>query len=161
MADATLIFSRSIWFGCMAELKRRGRGRHESGCFILGAVSGRRKCVGRCVYYDELDPRAYASGVCILDGSAFSKLWEMCRAESLTVLADVHTHPGDPYQSEYDRQNPMIGRAGHLAIIVPRFADGSIWRHRLGVYRYEGDHRWTNLSGWRARGYVKVRWSLK
>ena len=161
MAETKLIFPRPLWLGCMAELKRRGRGRHESGCFVLGTVSGRRKYATRCVYYDELDPEAYASGVCILDGGAFPKLWETCRAEKLTVLADVHTHPGEPHQSESDRQNPMIARAGHIAIIVPRFADGSIWRHRLGVYRYEGDHKWADLCGWQARSYLKVRWSWK
>lgn len=161
MAESKIVFPRALWYGCMAELKRRGRGRHESGCFVLGTVSGRRKRAVRCVYYDELDPEAYSSGVCVLDGNAFPKLWETCRAEGLTVLADIHTHPGEPYQSDADRRNPMVARSGHVAIIVPRFADGSIWRHRLGVYRYEGDHRWTNLSGWRARGYLKIRWSWK
>jgi proteasome lid subunit RPN8/RPN11 len=161
MAESVLTFPRSLWYGCMAELKRRGRGLHESGCFVLGKADGRRKQAVRCVYYDDLDPEAYASGVCVLDGRAFPKVWEMCRAEGLTVLADVHTHFGAPYPSEADRQNPMIARAGHLAVIVPRFAEGVIWRHRLGLYRYEGDHRWTNLSGWRARRYLKVRWSWK
>ncbi len=161
MANATLTFSRSLWYGCMSELNRRGRDRHESGCFVLGTVDGTRMRADRCVYYDELDPAAYASGVCILDGNAFPKLWGLCRAEGLSVVADIHTHPGDAYQSDADRCNPMIARPGHLAIIVPRFAEGSIWRHRLGLYRYEGDHRWTNLSGWCARRHLKVRWSWK
>ncbi len=161
MADQKLVFSRSLWYGCMAELRHRGHGRHESGCFVLGKNDGRVKRAVRCLYYDELDPRAYSSGVCILDGSAFPKLWEICREGGLTVVADIHTHLGAPYQSEADRLNPMIARTGHLAVIVPYFAEGSIWRHRLGLYRYEGAHRWTNLSGWQARRYLKVRWSWK
>lgn len=161
MAESKLMFSRSLWYGSIAELKRRGHNRHESGCFVLGKSDRRLKQAVRCVYYDELDPDAYSSGVCILDGSAFAKLWEICRGDGLTVLADIHTHQGAPHQSEADRRNPMVARSGHLALIVPRFAEGSIWRHRLGLYRYEGDHRWTNLSGWQARSYLKVRWSWK
>jgi len=145
----------------MAELKRRGHGRHESGCFVLGTVSGRKKRAARCVYYDELDAKAYASGVCVLDGSAFPKLWEACRAEGLTVVADIHTHHGPAYQSEADRWNPMIARPGHLAVIVPNFALGTIWRHRLGLFCYQGDHRWADLSGWWAWRYLTFTWSWK
>jgi hypothetical protein len=42
---------------------------------------------------------AYASGVCILRGGAFAKLWSMCREKKLTVAADVHTHPAGAAQS--------------------------------------------------------------
>jgi proteasome lid subunit RPN8/RPN11 len=161
MPDLVLRFSRGLWNGCMAELQRRGRRRHESGCFVLGTDDGYRRWAARCVYYDELDPGAYASGVCVLDGSAFPRLWEICRAAGLTVVADIHTHPGAAFQSESDRCNPMIARPGHLAVIVPRFAGGPIWRHRLGLFRYEGDHRWTDLSGWRARRFLKIAWSWR
>lgn len=160
MADS-LTLPRRLWFGCMSELDRRGHRRHESGCFVLGTINGHKRLAKRCIYYDELDAQAYSSGVCILHGDAFPKLWEICRAEKLAVIADIHTHGGLPYQSEADRKNPMIARPGHYAVIVPQFATGSIWRHRLGLYRYEGDHRWTNLSGWQARRYLKVKCSWK
>ena len=68
---------------------------------------------------------AYASGVCILRGGAFAKLWSMCREKKLTVAADVHTHPAGAAQSSSDRTNPMISRDGHIAIIVPRFCGRS------------------------------------
>jgi len=145
----------------MDELYRRGHGLHESGCFVLGTVVGDERLARRCLYYDELDPTAYSSGVCILDGDSFPKLWDICRAEGLTVVADIHTHEGAAFQSEVDRRNPMIARVGHLAIIVPEFAEGSIWRHTLGLFRYQGDHRWTDLSGWQSRKYLKVRWTWK
>lgn len=161
MAESTLHFSRSLWHGCMAELQRRGRGRHESGCFVLGKIGGRRKYAVCCLYYDELDPAAHSTGACVLDGNAFPKLWQTCREGGLMVLADIHTHPGPAYQSEADRKNPMVARAGHFAVIVPNFARGPIWRHRLGLYRYEGDHKWTDLCGWRARWYLKVRWDFR
>jgi proteasome lid subunit RPN8/RPN11 len=144
----------------MSQLHMRSRGRHESGCFVLGTVDRHKRYARRCVYYDELDPAAYSSGVCILQGNAFTRLWELCRAEKLAVIADIHTHPSGAFQSESDRTNPMIACAGHLAIIVPNYADGWIWRHCLGLFRYEGDHRWTDLSGWQARSFLRIRWSF-
>lgn len=155
-----LVVKRKNWLSWIDELNRRGRGRHESGCFVLGVQRGRKRIAKRAVYYDELDPAAYASGICVLTGDAFTRLWGICRAEKLSVVADMHTHAHEAFQSEADRQNPMIARAGHIAIIVPNFASGWIWRHKLGVFCYEGEHRWSNLSGWKARSFVKVRWSF-
>ena len=94
MFKPLLYLPRRLWADCTTQLHRRGRGVHESGCFLLGTVKWSKRIATRCVFYDELDPRAYASGVCILDGVAFSKLWELCRAEGLAVVADVHSHPG-------------------------------------------------------------------
>jgi proteasome lid subunit RPN8/RPN11 len=31
-----------------------------------------------------------------LEAASFAKLWEVCRAEGLSVVADVHTHPAGP-----------------------------------------------------------------
>lgn len=150
MADE-LIIPRTRWLGLMSELRRRGAGRTESGAFLLGRRDGDRRLFQDAVFYDDLDPKAYSSGVCILYADAFERLSARCRTDGLQVLADVHTHLGDSFQSEADRRNPMIARPGHLALIVERFASDPVWRHRTGVYRYEGSHTWTNLSGWRAR----------
>lgn len=146
-----LIISRGQWLGLLSELRRRGGGQTESGAFLLGRREGDRRVFQSAVFYDDLDPKAYSSGVCILYADAFERLWSLCRARGLQVLADVHTHPGNSLQSEADRRNPMVARPGHLAFIVERFASDPVWRHRTGVYRYEGSHTWTNLSGWGAR----------
>lgn len=156
MVDPKLIIPRGRWLGLLAELHRRGRNRHESGAFLLGSIDGRRRQVEEVVFYDELDRRAYSSGVCILEADTFETLWARCRTTGLSVVADIHTHPGAAQQSRSDRDNPMIARAGHMALIVPGFARGPVWRHRLGVYRYIGAHQWTNFSGWKARSLLKT-----
>jgi proteasome lid subunit RPN8/RPN11 len=151
-----LQIGRNDWLGLMSELRRRGGGRTESGAFLLGRRQGNRRIVQTCVFYDDLDPKAYSTGVCILYADAFECLWSHCRAQSLQVLADIHTHLGAARQSEADRCNPMVARQGHLALIVERFASAPVWRHRIGLYRYEGAHRWTDLSGWRACRILKT-----
>ena len=71
----------------------------------------------------------------------------MCRARGLTVVGDVHTHPGGAFQSEADRTNPMVAREGHIAIIVPNYATGRPATARIGVYEYRGNHEWADHSG--------------
>lgn len=138
------------WAETLRELDRRGEGRHEAGAFLLGVIRRNRREVRDVVYYDELDPDAYESGVCILQGNAFAKLWSICRDKGLTVVADVHTHPGLASQSSSDRTNPMIAQSGHIAIIVPNFARQPVAPKNLGIYEYCGEHRWSERGGTRA-----------
>ena len=141
------------WREIIRELERRGRRRHESGVFLLGREANGRREVTDAIYYDDLDADAYSSGVCILHGDAFAKLWAECRKRKLTVVADVHTHGGAAHQSSSDKANPMVARSGHIAIIVPDFAAWPITTGRLGIYEYCGQHEWTDRTYPRTRNF--------
>lgn len=150
----------AYWKRVVGELERRGKREHEAGAFLLGTERRGRLVVSDVVYYDELDPEAYATGVCILGGDAFAKLWALCRQKKLTVVADVHTHPGIAAQSPTDKANPMVARAGHIAIIVPDFAAWPVPPGQLGVYEYRGQHEWTDRSARKAgRFFYTGFWS--
>jgi proteasome lid subunit RPN8/RPN11 len=130
----------------MAQLHARGETRHEAGAFLLGRRTGSRSVVSEFVFYDDLDPDAYVTGVCVLHAASFSKLWAICRQKSVTIVADVHTHPGMAFQSCSDRTNPMVARVGHIAIIVPGFAIPPVRNEELGVFEYCGGHQWRDRS---------------
>lgn len=144
---------KKLWRTIVGELDRRGGRRHESGAFLLGVKDRARREVSAVVYYDELDPAAYETGVCVLHGDAFAKLWAICRQKELTVVADVHTHGGAGFQSDADIANPMIARAGHIALIVPNFARWPIKQSQFGIYEYAGAHQWKDCRPSRVRHY--------
>ncbi len=152
--DHRLNCPTGLWARTMEELHRRTHRRHESGAFLLGHEHGGLRSASDVVYYDDLDPAAYASGVCILKADSFSKLWAMCRARQVTVVADIHTHPDAAFQSEADRTNPMVARPGHIAVIVPDFAMPPVRYDRLGIFEYEGEHRWADRGHNRHRGFI-------
>lgn len=131
-----------VWGDLVEQLYRRSEGIHESGAFLLGVRGGARK-VESVVFYDDLDHRAYDSGICVLRGPAFAALWRICRDRQLDVVADIHTHAGPAVQSEADRTNPMIARNGHIALIAPNL--GRFGRaDEIAIYEYQGGHRWRN-----------------
>ena len=74
----------------------------------------------------------------------------------LTVVADVHTHPGAADQSGSDRAHPIIARAGHLALIVPNFAAPPVKRETLGIYRYCGGGRWKTVRANHHREFFHI-----
>lgn len=145
-----LTCSAALWHSGLAELARRGGGQRESGAFLLGTrVSVWRRArarIVRFVYYDDLDATCLDRGIVIFDGRGFGPLWELCRSTGLTVVADVHTHPGAAQQSGADKVNPMIAVPGHIAIIVPKYARPPVAQQALGIYEYQGSHTWRDQS---------------
>ena len=143
--------SSRLWRRIIAELERRGEHRHEAGAFLLGVSDGTRKEVREAVFYDDLDPQAYASGVCVLHGDAFARLWSLCREKNLTVVADAHTHPDAAFQSDADRHESHGGAARPHRDHRSRLARCEAGA--LGVYEYVGDHAWHNRGGHNAPRY--------
>jgi proteasome lid subunit RPN8/RPN11 len=132
-----------VWRRLVRALRMRGCGRtRESGAFLLGRRHGPRARIVEFVLYDDLDPRCLDTGIVRFDGRHMGTLWDLCERRGMTVVADVHVHPGSEHQSESDRAYPMISRAGHIALILPRFADPPVTRESVGIYRYLGAKRW-------------------
>lgn len=149
----------SLWNMGLIELNRRGMGSRESGAFLLGRCENGKCHVTQIIYYDDLDPHCLDTGIIVFDGSYFRDLWRICRETGMDVLADVHTHPGRPIQSGLDRDNPMIGTKGHIAIIVPNLATKPVKANQLGVYEYQGNHTWKPYLGQDAKKYLYIgRW---
>lgn len=136
-----LAISAFLWRELLQGLRARGGGSRESGAFLLGAVGEQRR-VSVIVFYDEIDPAAFDTGIIQIDGGCMADLWRICRERGLVVVADVHTHPGGAGQSESDRLHPIIAEPGHVALIVPNFAMEPVNLWEVGLYRYLGAFRW-------------------
>lgn len=147
LADPCLRVARHQWNAITRQLHHRTEGCHESGAFLLGTVSDGPRNVQSIVYYDELDPKAYDTGVCVLRGDSFARLWDRCSQMALAVVADVHVHGRSAAQSLSDRTNPMIARHGHIALILPLMSRYPVRRWAIGFYEYQGDHQWRAYRG--------------
>ena len=159
-AHARVKVRASLWRRLVLELRRRGRGRHESGAFLLAPRNGIANRVTSFVCYDDLDPDAYEGGAIAFHAAGHAALWELCQKKGLRVLADVHTHPGSYVrQSSIDQRNPMIPLQGHIALILPNFANTPWWTLDLaGIYEYLGNFAWRSYP--RANGERPVRLTL-
>jgi hypothetical protein len=143
----SLRISPALWRQLLEKLRERGRGVRESGAFLLGRGRGAERIATRIVLYDDLDPNCLNEGYVHFDGRYYGRLWEICSAESLSVVADVHTHPYGPGQSPSDKAHPMVSIPGHIALIVPNFAQELLEAADIGVYVYRGRYRWTAYRG--------------
>jgi proteasome lid subunit RPN8/RPN11 len=150
-----------LWRRVTRELRRRGRGRQESGAFLLGRQRGERARARAYICYDDLDPHAYQGGGITFHAEGYAAFWQYCREKKLQLLADVHTHPGSWIeQSPTDQRNPMVPVVGHTALIVPKFGQTPWWSlDGVGVYEYLGDFKWrTHPSSDAGRRVVLTLW---
>ena len=147
-----------LWRRLISALRERGRREsRESGAFLLGYVEpGGAARIADFVLYDDLDLHSLDTGIVRFDGKLFGKLWAICRERGLTVVADVHVHPGGSGQSSSDRAYPMIAQAGHIALILPDFARAPIQREEIGIYRYLGGGDWHIVRKSQRRSFFNI-----
>ncbi len=147
MSVPLLEISAELWGGLMDHLRNQGRCVRESGAFLLGRINSSGRHVTGFLPYEELQADALQEDYVSLSSASFSKLWAICQEHGLSVVADIHTHRLGPQQSHSDKTNPMVALAGHVAIIVPRFAQGKIQLNDIGVHVYCGNHQWRSAFG--------------
>jgi proteasome lid subunit RPN8/RPN11 len=151
-----LRISRRMWRRVLVDLARRGAGKRESGAFLLAVRDSQPRRVVGWIPFDELDSSAL-NGAIAIRGEAFVALWRICAEQGLRVVADVHTHPGDGVaQSSIDQANPMVAQAGHISLIVPRYARRPRRHRALGVHVYGGDRTWVSHYGREAARLVRL-----
>jgi hypothetical protein len=150
----------TLWQTLIVELGRRADGRREAGAFLLARRDGRGKTIVDVAYYDDLDPSSLTGGI-TFGFEGFAPLWDLCERRCLRVVGDVHTHGGRCVsQSLTDRDNPMIARIGHTAVIVPYLAARPVRARDVGVHHYLGDDGWVSCKGRDAAKRLYVgRWA--
>ncbi|HWI25767.1 MAG TPA: hypothetical protein VN668_02275 [Stellaceae bacterium] len=143
-----LVCAEDLWAKGVRELERRTRGgRRESGAFLLGhSPAGGPSRIHEFAFYDDIDPHALDTGIVKFAGARLSVLWQLCRQRGYGVVADVHVHSGGYGQSASDRADPVMPRAGHIAVIIPNFARREMRPGGIGLYEYLGNGRWRDRT---------------
>ena len=141
-----LEFAPGLWRALLNDLWTRGAEQREAGAFLV-ASRPEPQIVRRWIPYDELDANSLRHAYVKLEPSAFSRLSELCSTFELRVIGDIHTHPHAPVQSESDREHPMLSIPGHIALIAPRFARGTITPADVSFNVYRGGGPWSSFLG--------------
>jgi proteasome lid subunit RPN8/RPN11 len=141
-----LIISKTLWRNLILDLRKRGKGKRESGAFLIG--NSKNTHVTEYICYDDLDPHSLDRGYIYFTQKGFTPLWAHCKKNNVQVLADIHTHPGVwTEQSELDRTNPSIPVKGHIALIVPVYAKKNLRTLKgVGIYEYEANFNWKTFT---------------
>lgn len=141
-----LKISYLTWFRLNNKLRKIGMNVSESGAFLLGKIGDDK--ISEFICYTDLDPNTSNAGYIHFRSEYYVRLWDYCEYNKLSVLADVHTHPGfNTNQSESDKMHPMIIRKNHIALIIPNFAINKFPSLKgVGIYEYRGNFKWQKYN---------------
>jgi proteasome lid subunit RPN8/RPN11 len=64
----------------------------------------------------------------------------------LSLIAQIHSHPGKAYHSDTDDAFPIMTTVGGISIVVPNFASRPITVDSWAVYRLSKQNQWMELS---------------
>jgi proteasome lid subunit RPN8/RPN11 len=127
-------------------LKARGNGVRESGAFLLGHIVNGKREASAFILYDDLEPGCLDTGVIRFTSVGYRTLWKRIKGTGLEVIADVHTHPEEAFFSGTDRTNPMMPTAGHMAFVLPDYAQQGTEPKDAAFFIYLGDHKWREFK---------------
>jgi len=145
------------WQRLVHGLRERGLwATRESGAFLFGSREGGRSRIVDFKLYDDFDPHCLDTGIVSFDGRYYGALWEHVERTKLSVIADVHVHPGSALQSDSDRRNPMIAQAGHIALILPYFAKPPASHSLARAYVFEELDQWRVIPSAETRTFFHV-----
>ena len=157
MPHPLLEVPRTLFDALIVDLAKSGRGVKESGAFLLGGQDSSRRFVTSYLMYDKVAPQSSSRHAYVaFTAEEMARAWEHCYAAGLQVVADVHTHPFGPAQSISDRAHPIVSIAGHLALIVPNFAQGSPQPRNLGVHLFGGVGQWKSMFDAEAHAAIRL-----
>ena len=85
-------------------------------------------------------------GVCVvIDAAELHRLNVWLFDRRLSLLAQIHSHPGRAYHSRMDDETAVATAVGCLSLVVPDFARDPIDLGRTAAYRLDAAGRWTEM----------------
>jgi len=110
---------------------------------------------------EVLIPKQYGvrteDGVCVVvDGDELFRINVHLHDEGRTMIAQIHSHPGDAYHSETDDAYPIVTTVGALSLVVPDFGRGPFDLARCATYRLLPDRGWVLLSPAQAEALIRI-----
>jgi len=91
----------------------------------------------------------------LVDGDELHRLNVELYRERLTLIAQLHSHPGEAYHSDTDDEFPIATTEGSLSIVVPNFARGPLDPSSWAVYRLQPEG-WIRLHERNASDLIRI-----
>ena len=127
-------------------LRAVGRQGYEGLALWVGRQQGDIFRVSETVI-PEQNHISNADGVCVIvEGGALHRLNVRLYKEGLTLLGQIHSHPGRAYHSGTDDAYAIATTVGCLSLVVPDFGRAPFTVSRCATYRLDAGGRWRPLS---------------
>ena len=99
-----------------------------------------------------------ADGVCVMTGAEeLHRLNVWLYRNGLTLIAQIHSHPGRAYHSSTDDEFAVATTVGCFSLVVPDFAKGPFEIERIASYRLDAAGNWREVPPSRAAQTIVIK----
>jgi hypothetical protein len=96
-------------------------------------------------------------GVCVITGSEeLHRLNVWLYRRKLSLIAQIHSHPGRAYHSSTDDQYAVATTVGCFSLVMPDFATGPFAIDRLASYRLDASGTWRGILASHAARMITI-----
>ena len=157
LADVTtLCVPRDCVAEVHAHMRRVGRDGSEGLGLWVGRQDGVRFDVTRAVIPAQRHIRT-GDGVCVVtDADELHRINVWLYRERLTLIAQIHSHPGRAYHSDTDDAYAIATTVGCFSLVVPDFAAAPFDLARVATYRLDARGTWKGLSAAQVRLAIMI-----
>jgi hypothetical protein len=140
-----------------AHLRRVGEQGAEGFALWAGAQHSTTFLV-RATCIPAQEALRFEKGLCVrVDGPELHRINMWLYEQGLTLIAQLHSHPGVAYHSTTDDAYPIATTVGSLSIVIPDFARSPFSIVRCAVYRLSVDGQWNKLSTDAVRRLIHIK----
>jgi hypothetical protein len=139
-----------------SHLRDVGRQGYEGLGLWAGRQSGSVFQVDRAIIPAQRHIRT-ADGVCVITGAEeLHRLNVWLYRNGLTLIAQIHSHPGRAYHSSTDDEFAVTTTVGCFSLVVPDFGTGPLEIARFASYRLDASGSWREVPASRAAQTIVI-----
>lgn len=129
-----------------AHLRAVGRNGLEGLALWAGTGAGERFHVTEAIIPVQRGIRSDAGVSVAVGPQELHRMNVFLFQNKLSLVAQIHSHPGAAYHSDTDDDHAIATKAGALSLVVPDFASQPFSLEQCAVYRLSAAGKWRELS---------------
>jgi proteasome lid subunit RPN8/RPN11 len=142
-------------------LRDSGASGFEGVGFWAGRTEGETFFVEAAVVPTQWGHRSSDGVAVMISGDELHRMNVWLHRNRFTIIAQLHSHPGDAYHSETDDEFSIMTRVGGLSIVVPNFAKDPFSFQTAAFYRLLKNGDWRCLDAEEASDLIHVESEIR
>ncbi|WP_316173353.1 MULTISPECIES: Mov34/MPN/PAD-1 family protein [unclassified Bradyrhizobium] len=139
-----------------AHMRKVGRQGFEGLALWAGTQTGEIFTVQEAVIPAQKHIRT-EDGVCVItEAQELHRLNVWLYRRKLSLIAQIHSHPGRAYHSSTDNKYAVATTVGCFSLVMPDFAVGPFTIDRLASYRLDASGAWRGISASQAVRMITI-----
>lgn len=147
---------REVVEAIQQHLRDAGSTHCEGVAFWAGQTSADVFEVHAALVPAQIQTRSNEGVGVMITGDELFRMNVWLHQNGMTVVAQLHSHPGEAYHSDTDNDFSIVTQAGGLSIVVPDFARGPFSLDSAAVYRLDAHGAWSELDAATAKSLIRV-----